>query len=198
AASPGAPTGSAKLCLSCHDGTVALGATLSRGQQPMMGVDAAGHMIGNSVLGSNLSDDHPISFVPVTGPQIVTPPGGAAVKLDAHGELQCRSCHDPHRQDIDSVVKKFLVKSNQGSALCLTCHQKSYWLTTPASHRTSTRPFTTTQGAHTGYTTVADNACESCHKPHTATSASRMLKNVEEMTCETCHGASGVAAPTIP
>jgi len=197
AARPGAPTGSAKLCLSCHDGTVAIGATISRGQQAMIGVDASGHMTGASVIGSNLSDDHPVSFVPVTGPQIVNPPAGDPVKLDAHGELQCRSCHDPHKQDADGVVKKFLVKSNPGSALCLTCHQKSFWSTTPASHRTSTRAFTAAQGAHTGYTTVADNACESCHKPHSGATAARMLKNVEEKTCDTCHGPSAVATSNI-
>ena len=197
AASPGAPTGSAKLCLSCHDGTVAIGSTLSRGSIPMSGVDSSGRMTGASVLGSNLSDDHPISFVPVTGPQIVAPPPGDPVKLDDHGMLQCRSCHDPHQQSVDPVMNKFLVKSNSQSALCLTCHQKAFWSTTPASHRTSTRPFTAAQGAHTGYTTVGANGCESCHKPHTATNASRMLKGVEENTCNTCHGPSGVATTNI-
>jgi predicted CXXCH cytochrome family protein len=196
-ATPGAPTGSAKLCLSCHDGTVAIGATLTRGSIAMTGVGAGGRLTGASALGSNLSDDHPISFVPVTGVQIVNPAGGDAVKLDDHGMLQCRSCHDPHRQDADPVTKKFLVKSNSASALCLTCHQKSYWSTSLTSHRTSTRPYTATQGAHTGYTTVASNGCESCHKPHTATGGSRMLKDVEEKTCDQCHGPSGVASTSI-
>jgi predicted CXXCH cytochrome family protein len=197
AASPGAPTGSSKLCLSCHDGTVAIGATLSRGQFTMSGVDAAGRMTGNAALGTNLSDDHPISFVPVTGPQIVAPPPGDAVKLDAHGDLQCRSCHDPHRMDNDPVGGKFLVKTNSSSALCVTCHQKAYWSTTSSSHRTSTRSYTAAQGAHTGYTTVATNGCESCHKPHSAPAASRMLKGVEERTCDSCHGPSGVASTNI-
>ncbi|HJZ76750.1 MAG TPA: cytochrome c3 family protein [Vicinamibacterales bacterium] len=197
AATPGAPTGSAKLCLSCHDGTVAVGATVSRGLQSMAGVDASGHMTGAAVLGSNLSDDHPISFVPVTGPQIVNPPAGDPVKLDVHGELQCRSCHDPHKQEVDAVVKKFLVKDNASSALCLTCHQKTFWSTTPASHRTSTKSYTAAQGAHTGYTTVASNGCESCHKPHSATSASRMLKDLEEKTCDVCHGPNAVASTNI-
>src|SRR5437870_457143 len=34
-AQPGQPTGSSKLCLSCHDGTIALGSVSSR-QQPIM------------------------------------------------------------------------------------------------------------------------------------------------------------------
>ncbi len=197
AASPGAPTGSSKLCLSCHDGTVAIGATLSRGRIAMSGVDAAGRLTGAAALGSNLSDDHPISFVPVTGPQIGNPPAGDAAKLDPHGMLQCRTCHDPHQQEIDPVTKKFLVKRNSASALCLTCHQKAYWSTTPSSHRTSTRSYTAAQGAHTGYTTVATNGCESCHKPHTAAAANRMLKSVEENTCHACHGPSGVASTNI-
>ena len=54
----GQPTGSSKLCLSCHDGTVALNATISGG-------DAGGAFIspGAANLGTDLSDDHPISFV---------------------------------------------------------------------------------------------------------------------------------------
>jgi predicted CXXCH cytochrome family protein len=197
AASPGAPTGSAKLCLSCHDGTVAIGATLSRGRIEMSGVDAAGRMTGAAALGANLSDDHPISFVPVPRPEIGNPPAGDAVQLDRHGMLQCRTCHDPHEQENDPVTKKFLVKSNSASALCLTCHQKAYWSTTPNSHRTSTRSYTRAQGAHTGYTTVATNGCESCHKPHTATAATRMLTGVEENTCNACHGPSGVASTNM-
>jgi len=46
-------------------------------------------------------------------------------------------------------------------------------------------------------TTVAANGCESCHKPHTAAAAARMLKNVEEKTCDACHGPSGVASSNI-
>ncbi len=34
--------------------------------------------------------------------------------------VQCTSCHDPHRSDTPT----FLRKSNDGSALCLTCHVK--------------------------------------------------------------------------
>jgi predicted CXXCH cytochrome family protein len=34
--------------------------------------------------------------------------------------VQCTSCHDPHRSD----TQTFLRKSNTGSALCLTCHKK--------------------------------------------------------------------------
>ena len=37
------------------------------------------------------------------------------------GKIECTSCHDPHNQ---SGQPHMLVKSNRGSALCLTCHKK--------------------------------------------------------------------------
>ncbi len=193
----GLPTGSTKLCLSCHDGTVAIGSTVSRGRLPMVGVDAKGRLTGAGVLGTDLSDDHPVSFTPVTGPEIVLPPPGDPVKLDADGMLHCSACHDPHREDRDPIAQKFLVKSNSGSALCLTCHQKQYWQSNPTTHRTSTQPYGAGQGAHSGYATVADNGCESCHKSHTAGAGARVLKGVEERTCGQCHGDRGVAAKNI-
>jgi len=54
----GQPTDSSKLCLSCHDGTVALTET-------MRGCSNSGTYIapGTAKLGTDLSDDHPISFL---------------------------------------------------------------------------------------------------------------------------------------
>ena len=188
---PGVPQGSSKLCLSCHDGTVAIGSTAGAGQIPMQGL-TSGKLTGASSLGTNLGDDHPISFVPVSMPGLVNPPAGSSVALDANGQVQCISCHDSHQMDIDPTQKKFLVMNNASSSLCLVCHQQPYWSSGPSTHATSTKPFTAGQGAHTGYTTVATNGCESCHKPHTATTPARMLKGVEEQTCGTCHGPSAI------
>jgi predicted CXXCH cytochrome family protein len=190
-ATAGVPQGSSKLCMSCHDGTVAIGSTMSAGQIAMQGL-TGGRLSGASALGTNLSDDHPISFVPVTGTEIVNPVVGSPVKLDPNGQVQCRTCHDPHQMDIDPTTKKFLVASNSSSGLCLTCHNKRYWTSNPSTHMTSTKPYAAAQGAHTGYATVATNGCESCHKPHTATVPQRSLKAVEELTCAQCHGPNAV------
>lgn len=197
-ASMSQPTGSSKLCLSCHDGTVAIGNTVNNGSITMSGLDSQGHLTGASALGMNISDDHPFSFAPVTGSEIVLPPSGDKVKLDSSGLVQCRSCHDPHEQDNDSASKKFLVKYNRFSAICITCHQKQYWSSNPCIHQDSPRSYNASQGATTGYTDVASNGCESCHKPHTASTGQRVLKGVEENTCGTnagqqCHGSSGIA-----
>ena len=110
-----APSGSSKLCLSCHDGTVAIGNTVNNGSLAMQGVSAQGRLTGASSLGTDLRSSHPIALVPVTGAQIVRPPAGSPVKLDPSGQLQCSSCHDPHRMDIDSTTNKFLVANNSAS-----------------------------------------------------------------------------------
>ena len=56
---PGQPDGSSTLCLSCHDGTIALGNVLSRTQP----IGFTGALSGNKVFNNlDLSDDHPISF----------------------------------------------------------------------------------------------------------------------------------------
>ncbi len=78
-------------------------------------------------IGNDLRDDHPISLLyadTLAGDSFFnTPPdaenGWSDVKL-YEGRVECPSCHNPH--DPDNVP--FLRKSNDGSALCLTCHNK--------------------------------------------------------------------------
>jgi predicted CXXCH cytochrome family protein len=199
AATPvGQPSGSSKLCLSCHDGTVALGQTVNDGLISLSNTAAGGKMpAGTSNLGVDLTDDHPISFQPsVADPEMVAPPAGDAVAYDETGSVQCTACHDPHTEDRDTVTRKFLVKSNQASAVCVTCHRPASWSTNPSAHQSSTKTYAAAQGAHTGYTTVRDNGCESCHRPHSGNVPQRLLKFVEEATCDRCHNGS-VAARNI-
>jgi len=87
----------------------------------------------------------------------VNPPAGSPLKLDAAGQVQCRTCHDPHRMDFDPTTKKFLVMNNSASALCIVCHTQPYWTSGPSTHSTSTKAYTSVQGAHTGYATVQTN-----------------------------------------
>ena len=186
------PGGASKLCLSCHDGTIALGQTVNDGLIAMLNTGAGGTMpVGSSNLGTDLTDDHPVSFrPPVSNPEILQPAPGDAVALDPAGELQCTSCHDPHTEDRDPVSRRFLVKSNQASGLCVTCHRPALWDTNPSAHRSSNATYTAAKGAHTGYTTVRDNGCESCHRPHSGREPERLLKFVEEDTCGRCHDGS--------
>jgi predicted CXXCH cytochrome family protein len=185
-----------KLCLSCHDGTVALGDTVNNGLIPFIqGSDYKLPTTSPANLNSTngFTDDHPFAFVPVTGSEIRIPPVGDPVTLDSNGKVQCISCHEPHVPNNDSVVGKFLVKSNLRSAICLTCHTRTGWDT--ASHQQPASSFDDgrygpSQGAHSGYLGVSNNGCESCHRPHSPAVGQRLLKYVEENTCFKCHDGS--------
>jgi predicted CXXCH cytochrome family protein len=190
-ATPGQPTGSSKLCLSCHDGTIALGEVLSEASPISMAGGITTMPAGVTNLGIVLTDDHPFSFaytpgLAVTDGQLNDPATlTQEVKLDANGELQCTSCHDAH----DDTYGKFLVADNVMSAVCQSCHSMDYWDT--SFHALSAGTWNGVPPdpwPHTEWTSVRLNACENCHNPHNAGSQTRLLNYLEEETnCLVCH-----------
>ena len=122
----GQPDGSSKLCLSCHDGTIAV---------DNFGGQSGGteFVTGDDLIGTDLSDDHPVSFTydaalatadgGLFDPTTQSSGMGGTINEDMliGNKLQCASCHDVHN---GSGVAKLLLKSNASSALCLTCHNK--------------------------------------------------------------------------
>ncbi len=193
-ANPGQPTGSSKLCLSCHDGTIALGSVLSRAEQIQM---SGGSFLpaGLTNLGTDLSDDHPISFTYTTGLaaadlQLVSPSAlPSTVKLDASSQLQCTSCHDPHHNRYGD----FLVMSNEFSALCVSCHMMNGW--SGCSHRVSNVAVSGNTSVVWPYDTVAANGCRSCHTPHTAGGRERLqIAAADEDNCLACHSGTVASA----
>ncbi len=187
---PGQPTGASILCLSCHDGTIALGKVLSRQNDISMQGGITTIPSGAGRLGTDLSDDHPISFKyssAMQGNGELTSPGAltGAVKLDANGELQCTSCHNAH----DNTNGQFLVVSNLAGQLCETCHVKYGWNQSPHNLSPSTwNGQSPDPWLDSNWDTVADNACQNCHKPHSAGSSEHILKsNIEEDNCRACH-----------
>ena len=189
--SPGQPTGASMLCLSCHDGTIALGSVLSRTNDIVMNNGVTTMPQGRTLIGTDLSDDHPVSFDYTPGlasqrgelanPDTLTGP----VKVDKSGQMQCTSCHDPHNDNNG----KFLVMQNTASALCQTCHIKDFWNET--AHSTSSKTWNGNlpdPWPNSDVNNVAGNACENCHQPHNAGSQQRILKHdVEENNCIPCH-----------
>lgn len=130
------PDGSSRLCLSCHDGTVALGQIVSESRPlPMAGAQRLAR--GRSgYLGTDLSGGHPISFVMPDGD--ANDPEGredmglkpldlvradGQVRLDGKGKMQCTTCHDPHadRHYEPGRVPRFWVKPTVAE-VCLACH----------------------------------------------------------------------------
>ena len=132
------------LCLSCHDGSIAVNSLLnfgSTGAQPLIppggDVEITGTTGANRRIGAltevdpggsgHLEDDHPISFNYDLAQQeegaglIAIGSVDTAIKFfGADNRLECSSCHDVH----DNTLGSFLVKDNTGSALCLSCHVK--------------------------------------------------------------------------
>lgn len=192
----GQPTGSSKLCLSCHDGTVALGMVGERSGVIKMKNGVTTMPKGRSNLGTDLSSHHPVSFVfdsalaaknsELQNPILLKD----RVKLDANKEMQCTSCHDPH----DNQFGSFLVTANDNSTLCVTCHALKSW--NSSIHNTSSATWNG-QGQNpwpnTKLKTVSANACENCHTPHAAGTKARLLTATGgDNTCYVCH--SGTVA----
>ncbi len=179
-ASPGQPTGMSKMCLSCHDGTIALGAVVSRPMPIQMAGGVTTMPAGPGLIGTDLRDDHPISFrydasLAAADPKLRDPSLlPHEISLDANSELQCTSCHDAH----NNIHGDFLVMSNVGAQLCVQCHQM-------------------------GFTSIPEHQdCASCHVSHGSPSGPYLLKSENiGQTCLGCHdgghGATNIATDIL-
>ncbi len=112
-----------KLCLSCHDGSVAIDA--------FGGGAGTTSITGTALVSNDLSNDHPISFTydttlstadgELTAPASVDEVTVGGLPLfEGTGQLECATCHNAH----DGAATKFLRVANTSSALCKTCHVK--------------------------------------------------------------------------
>jgi hypothetical protein len=199
---PSQPSGPSRLCLSCHDGTLALGTVL----QPSAGIATTGQITMNrpSYIGVVLSDDHPFSFSyldALSNPYAGLNPGLLPTDLPFYGGssmlIECSTCHDAHEDSWRSpdttgqLTGKFLVMDNRASALCTQCHSNiDGWPLT--SHRTSTSSIGSalpvSPRTWPAWPLVSDWACEGCHTQHSAGGAQRLLYyEEEEKNCELCH-----------
>ncbi len=139
-ATVGQPGTTSRLCLSCHDGTVAL--------DSFGGNTGANFLTGPENLGTNLSNDHPIGFTYdaalATADGALNDPVATTVTIGAGGtdtrtgtindvmlfagRLECASCHDVHNtftaNNGTGAGNPLLRISKAGSAICLTCHRK--------------------------------------------------------------------------
>ena len=135
------PTQSSRLCLSCHDGSVAIDAYGGGAAVPQLmalgdvyypgspygegGPNIGGNYAGNHSV-SALDDDHPISLQ--YDASVAAADGHLRLPSELPGNLplfanrvECATCHDVHNTlGTDGLLRV----DNQGSALCLTCHLK--------------------------------------------------------------------------
>lgn len=196
AARPGQPTGSSRLCLSCHDGLTAMG---SLRVPPRSGRPPVGPLGGAGALGTDLSDDHPVSFVydsrlAAEQTELADPASlPSELPLDRAGQLQCTTCHDPH----ENQHRKFLRMEDRGGALCVSCHRLQGWQT--SAHATSTASTPSAMLSSQGLAApaaVAEQACQSCHRVHAAPQPRRLLAQADDaQVCWSCH--AGDPAPNL-
>lgn len=209
-ASPTQPNGPSRLCLSCHDGMIALGAVL----QPSQGISMTGGPIAPdspSSIGEGgvLAREHPISFfyyeAADSDPAIRrTPPSD--LLLYSGGLVECTTCHDAHKDPYRSPDKsgrltgKFLRSQNRFSALCLKCHDLPNWI--GSVHQQSSSPvdsavFPVSPRQWPTWTTVAEWGCHICHTTHAAGSHQHLLYyQAEARVCKQCH--AGQPPPDDP
>lgn len=127
--------GFSKLCLSCHDGTVAVGAIYT---SPFDEIDMLIRFIppdSPGYLGTDLSGGHPISIIfdeqlvmqrnmdpnimhlnwPITDKDV------RLYRTQGGMGIQCTSCHDPHGGKGGPEAPPFWRKSTYDE-VCLVCH----------------------------------------------------------------------------
>lgn len=130
--------GPTRLCMSCHDGVVAIDSYYgSTGTLTSVRDDDTWGGI-SIVDGFGLSNDHPVGFdyiqVAAQDDEIIATPtfasSGVAVADVLYADqtfvgemvMTCSTCHDVH--NTKNTEDYFLYETNDGSALCLTCHDK--------------------------------------------------------------------------
>ncbi len=123
-----------KLCLSCHDGTVAV--------DSFGGVTGSQFISNANRIGITLKDDHPIgllydSALAATNGSLFDPSsktvtigsggttqtGTIASTILYGGQLECSTCHDVHNK-YTAVEPGLLKVTATGSAICKACHNK--------------------------------------------------------------------------
>ena len=124
------------VCLSCHDGTLAVNSLNNLpgpegagnyGDPAGAALDISGKLTSSSsaYVGTDLTNDHPVGITYDASQD----PGKFQAKtgnvanypdklLDNGTYVECNSCHNPH----DNTYSNFLVESNANSNLCMRCH----------------------------------------------------------------------------
>ncbi|MBW7904533.1 MAG: hypothetical protein LC135_07945 [Phycisphaerae bacterium] len=189
------PGAASKMCLSCHDGSVALGLVRSREQE--IPLNHPFIPTGRSDLASDLSDDHPVGFrfdrqLASRDPQLRSP--GLVdhrIRLGDRGELECTACHDAHNNELG----QFLRLPQRHGTLCNACHDMSGWRAGAHANSGQPVPITLSHGERLPFASMADNACASCHVSHGAAHPERLLRERAYDLCISCH--DGITARDV-
>jgi predicted CXXCH cytochrome family protein len=131
------------LCLSCHDGSVAVNSygnsaqiSISTGDYPDKSLQNTSYIIGQDKY---LGNHHPIGFnydgvqqqdteIRTSDYLMTTDGNGGGTYISDHlynGSMECGTCHSVH--NTGNSGEHLLWRSDQNSELCLTCHAKGIY-----------------------------------------------------------------------
>lgn len=203
------PGALSRQCLSCHDGTIAIGAVSKLRYDydgaliDMSGDDPDGTIPDTAVgfIGTDLSHHHPVGakYDPTisktfgnggvrTSELKATP--DAPIKLYEYAGytgkyVECSSCHDPHKEN--SKFLHFDTGANHAAnfvGTCTSCHQKTDWVGSAHQAPPGTPAYTDAALiARYGTDKVADLGCANCHVPHNGQGVGYLNRQVLEQTC---------------
>ncbi|MBI5633338.1 MAG: cytochrome c3 family protein [Nitrospirae bacterium] len=128
------PGSTSLLCLSCHDGSVAVNSYGNVAQRPGSMSTGSSMITSAYVIGQDkyLGNHHPIGFnfsdvrtgdTEIRNPAVAMLNVGETVNDHLYGgKMECGTCHSVHNKG--NTGEALLWRSDQNSELCLTCHDK--------------------------------------------------------------------------
>jgi len=134
------PGSSSLLCLSCHDGSVAVNSYGNSDQKAGSQSSGTTFIADAYAIGKDkyLGNHHPIGFnydevqagdIEIRSPDEAQLTALTFVRDHLYGEgntrLECGSCHSVHNKG--NTGETLLWRSDQNSELCLTCHDKGIY-----------------------------------------------------------------------
>lgn len=203
------PGALSRQCLSCHDGTIAVGAVSKLRYDydgaviDMGGVDPDGTIIDTATgfIGTDLSNHHPVGVVydstisktfgdgGIRSMELKTTPDTPIKLFEYVGYdkkyVECSSCHDPHKQN--SKFLHFDTGENHAQnfvGTCTSCHEKTDWVGSVHQSPPGTPTYTDADLIDRyGTGAVGELGCANCHVPHNGEGVGYLNRQVNEQTC---------------
>lgn len=155
-----------RSCLFCHDGTVAKGFPRKEksAHEQVSLLEGTPEPVANLHL-------HLFGF-DRDNQESSEPAESSALMLDPNSRITCATCHDPHNNELDN----FLRVTNEGSAICMDCHEMKNWNSSTHGNPMDPR-----------FVELKDQACSQCHDIHAIPAQTNLLKADENTLCLSCH-----------
>ena len=125
------------LCMSCHDGVVAMNAySQTTGSSLNSGNTGTGGAISSTAgFKGDMNNHHPMGFNYAAVAAVDAEIAATTVKMvgntsigdllyGANSTMECVTCHDVHNTANQAGAERFLWRTNDKSNFCLTCHLK--------------------------------------------------------------------------